>query len=183
MVDIKVTTVMELELKAAFELALSSNPKKYKEALEKGALDMLSEIDPIKASELRIARYMELIKEEQEKQADFRHIQQLSKKEVKTEVSEDTKIENNRLDKYSESKSSISTQVNNGFIDWKVIASPTVFNFKTPYEAETWTKEMLLKDQLIGCENCRRWKPVEQYCPDKKNITKPTQTCRNFKKK
>lgn len=183
MVDIKVTTVIELELKTAFELALSSNPKKYKDALERGALDMLAEIDPLKASELRVSRYMQLIKEEEAKQANFKLIQQLSKKEAKKEVDEDQRTEITRLEKYEETKVSIANQVNNNSIDWKVISAPNLLNFKTPYECETWTKDKLCKDKLIGCENCRKWKPAEQYCPNKKSITKANQTCRNFVKR
>ena len=159
---------MELELKTAFELALSTNTKRYKEALEKGALDMLAEIDPLKASELRISRYMKLIEEEQEKQANFKLIQQLTKKEVKKEAEEDNSIEIIRLQKFNDGKQSMANQLNNNSIDWKVIAAPNILNFKTPYEAETWTREQLFKHKLIGCANCRRWKPAEQYCPDKK---------------
>lgn len=183
MVDIKVTTVIDLELKTAFELAFSSNPKKYKEALDRGALDMLAETDPLKASELRVTRYMQLIKEEQEKQSQFKLIQQLSKKEVKKEAEEDKSIEKNRLLKYNDSKQSMANQVNNNSIDWKVIAAPNILNFKTPYETEIWTREQLFKDKLIGCANCRRWKEAEQYCPEKKGLTNANQTCRNWKVK
>ena len=184
MVDIKITTTMELELKTAFDLVYSSTSKKmYKEALEIGALDMLAEVDPIKASELKIGRYAKLIEEEQNKQANYKLIQQLTKKEVKKEVEEDLDVENNRLEKYEERKISLATQINNNSIDWKLISSPSIFNFKTPSEVELWTREHLLKDGLIGCENCRKWKPAEQYCPDKKTLTKSNTTCRNFKKR
>jgi hypothetical protein len=182
-VDIKVTTVMDLELKTAFELAFASNNKRYKEALDRGALSMLEEQDPLKASELRVARYLQLIKEEQEKQENFKLLQKITKKEAKKQTEEFSNIEKNRFNKYEDGKPSFAYQVNNNTVDWKHLSSPSILNFKTPYETEIWTKEQLLNDKLIGCQNCRKWKSEEQYCSYKKSITKPEKTCKDFKRK
>jgi hypothetical protein len=183
LVDIKVTTVMDLELKTAFELAFSANKSRYKEALDRGALAMLEEQDPLKASELRVSRYLQLIAEEERKQEELKYIQKVTKKEAKKEVQELSLIETNRRTYYEGARDSLVFQIHNNSIDWKHLSAPSRLNFKNAAETEAWTREQLFQDQLIGCENCRKWKSAEQYCSLRKQITSPARTCRDFKKK
>lgn len=183
LVAIKITTVMDLDIKSKFDMAIATHHKSYKDALELGALKILEEIDPETAAELRIQKYSKILNEEEEKLKNYRLLKQMNKQEVKQQNIANSRIDRTRLEKYEENQKNLAVQVNKGTIDWKIIASPNILNFKTPYEAEIWTRDQLFKDGIIGCGNCKKWDSENQYCPIKKALTKSTITCINFKQK
>jgi hypothetical protein len=131
-------------------LLSETHKKNYRDAIELGALTIISEFDPEKASELRIQKYQMLLEEEQQKLANYRLIKQLKKPEPKKQnkTTSDSTIEKMRLDKFSANKLTIAKQVQKGNADWKKFAE--VYFFDSPNEARKWTMAQLQEAELLG---------------------------------
>ena len=179
MVTVKVTTVMDLEIKLAFDLTASEHHKGVKDALEFGALDIIAEVDPIKATELRIQIMEQKLAEERQALANYNLIKE-TKKVIP--VQDHAYQENNDEElqiKYTKYRDSLAIQVNNKSIDWKVIKG--IFEMKLESQVEKYVVQKLMDDGLTGCENCRKWK--EGRCNVSKRMSDAEFTCHNFSKR
>ncbi|MEN6290683.1 MAG: hypothetical protein ABFD07_01530 [Methanobacterium sp.] len=143
MVTDKVTTVIDLEIKLAFELTKSEHHKGYKEALEMGALAIIAEVDPVKASQLRIQKMEQMLAEERQALANYELIKQVKKPEVKKE--DDNELDKIRDVKYQENLRMLKFQAKKPHLfDWSTLQG--VFRFKTKAETEDYVKGRLKAD-------------------------------------
>lgn len=181
MVSIKITTTIDLDVKTTFDLLGSVHKKTYRDAIEAGAISIISEVDPEKALEMRLSRQEQEIAETRQALAQVRLSKQIEKESAKKESEETSAIDQLREEKYQEYRISLANQVNRKTIDWKRIQG--IFDFKTGLETEEYILERLRNDQLINCEHCRRWKADDQYCIYSKQIKAATSTCKNWKQR
>jgi hypothetical protein len=178
MVTIKITTLIDLDVKTTFDLLSSIHKKNYRDAIESGALSIISEADPEKALEMRLAKQEQEISETRQALAQVRLNKELKKQTVEIELKEVSDTEKIRLEKYENDKQALANQVNRHTIDWKVIQN--LYVFKSILEAENYITGKLMDDKLIGCEHCKKWRPNETYCTLSKKVISATQTCRNW---
>lgn len=181
MVTIKITTLIDLDVKTTFDLLSSIHKKNYRDAIESGALSIISEADPEKALEMRLAKQEQEISETRQALAQIRIDKEIKKQTAENESKEVSDTEIIRLEKYENGKQALANQVNRHTIDWKVIQK--LYGFKSIIEAESYITGKLMDDKLIGCEHCKKWRPNDQYCTVSKRITSATHSCRNLARK
>lgn len=144
----KVTTNMDLELKAAFMASQSLHKKDFRAAVERGALAIIADIDPEKALELEISILQKQLLEKEQALADYRITKNAMKqlKNINTKAV-DPGIEKIRLEKFETRKSNLAFQVNKGNIDWKPVMN--IFMFDTQAEAREWIISKLQECDLL----------------------------------
>lgn len=170
------TTAIDLEIKLAFELTKPEHNKGYREALELGALAIIAEIDPIKASQLRIQKMERLLAEERQTLANYELIKQVKKPEKKQEEVQNTKW----LEKYELNKVTMATQVNRKFVEWRKVAEN--WGIDNAKEAEEKVIEQLKKDGLFGCIVCQKCNTKSQYCSTYRKVVDSYNSCQNWVK-
>lgn len=140
---IKVTTLIDLAIKTEYDLIGRDHHKNYRDAIELGALNIISQYDPEKASELRIQMLEQELAEERQALANYKLIKQLQPAEPKSKKQTDPDIEQKRIDKFKLKKDVLLTQYNNGSLDWNKNAG--VFWFKSANEVRNWMVPLLLE--------------------------------------
>ncbi len=144
LVTAKVTTNMDLETKLAFELTMDLHHKSYKDALELGALSIISDVDPEKASELRIQKMEQMLAEERQALANYKLIKKVKKPEIKKQDEEINKIEQYREEKYQSNVEALKRQAKNNRFQWDTLQ--TLFRFKNRFETEDYITGRLKTD-------------------------------------
>lgn len=144
LVNDKVTTAIDLEYKLAFELTKDQHNKGYKEALEIGVLSIIAEVDPVKAAQLRIQKYEQLLAEERQLLANYELIKQVRKPEVKKHDEELDKITQLRNEKYAAHFDSLKRQALKKSLQWDTLQS--LFRFKNKFETEDYILGRLRED-------------------------------------
>lgn len=140
---IKITTLIDLAIKTEYDLISREHHKNYRDAIELGALNIISQYDPEKASELRIQMLEQELDEERKALANYRLIKQLQPATPKSSKQKDPEIEQKRLDKFKLKKEVLLTQYSNGSLDWTKNAG--VFWFKTANEVRDWMIPLLME--------------------------------------
>jgi len=138
---IKITTLIDLAIKTEYDLVSHDHHKNYRDAIELGALNIISQYNPEKASELRIQMLEQELDEERKALANYRLIKQLQPTEPKYKKQTDPNIEQKRIDKFQLKKDVLLTQYNNGSLDWNKNAG--VFWFKSANEVRNWMIPLL----------------------------------------
>jgi hypothetical protein len=144
----KATIAIDMELKLAFLLTKDHHHKEFKDALELGVLTIIDEVDPEKASELRIRILEQKLEEERQNLANYKLAKQMRKPESKKQKNVDLGLEKVRLEKFEPRKDTLAYQVKNGKIDWKTISD--LFMFNSTNEAREWTLNKLQEAELLG---------------------------------
>lgn len=143
MIQARVNTTMSYELKTAFMSLQSKHGKDMKDAIERGALEIIADVDPEKALELEIVFHEEQALLKKQQLAEYR-----ASKQLNNVTSQDDCLENIRLEKFESRKTALATQVKGGKADWKTIAE--VFMFDSPAKAREWTLRNLKEECLLG---------------------------------
>jgi len=138
---------MDLETKLAFELTMDLHNKSYKDALELGALSIISDVDPEKASELRIRKMEQMLAEERQALANYKLIKKVTKPEVKKQDEEINKLEQYREEKYQSNVEALKRQAKNNRFQWDTLQ--TLFRFKNRFETEDYIKGRLKADGFM----------------------------------
>jgi hypothetical protein len=143
----KVTTNMDLELKAAFQSLQFLHKKDFRAAVERGALEFIAEVDPEKALELEISLLEKQVMEKREALAQYRVIKNSNAQLKQVKKNEDPSLERMRLEKFEKWKESLVIQVSNGKIDWKT--NMTLFMFDSIPETRDWILTKLQEAELL----------------------------------
>ncbi|AKB37380.1 hypothetical protein MSSAC_2790 [Methanosarcina siciliae C2J] len=178
MVTVKVTSVIDLEIKLAFDLTSEQHHKGIKDALELGALSIISDVDPIKATELRIQMMEQKLAEERQTLSNYKLMKEMEKTQAQKPAEQEPDDENLQ-GKYDKHRDSIALQINRKTIDWKTIKG--LFEVKSETEVKNYVTQKLREDGLIGCANCRKWD--DGKCKLSKQPSDSEFTCRNFSKR
>jgi len=140
---VKITTLIDLTIKTEYDLLNKTHNKNYRDAIELGALAIISQYDPEKASELRIQKLEQELAEERQALANYKLIKQLPPSPSKSSKP-DPDIEQKRIDKFNTKKEVLFKQYTTGSLDWTKNAS--VFWFKTANEVRDWMLPLLQED-------------------------------------
>lgn len=145
---IKITTMIDFAIKKEYDLVSKANHKNYRDAIETGALEIISQYDPEKAAELRIKKLEQQLAEERQALANYQLIKQLKSNEKSKEPEQDIELEKMRNDLFREKSESLAIQVKNGCVNWKLISE--LFLFDTPKEARIWILRKLQELNSLG---------------------------------
>lgn len=148
LVAIKLTTNIDLDIQTAFKLTETIHGKTFRDAIELGALTIISEVDPEKACELKILKMEQMLAEERQALANYQLIKQIKKPEVKKQEDEAEKLEKYREEKYQENLQMFKFQAKKPHLfDWGKLQD--VFRFKNRVDTEDYIKGRLKADGFM----------------------------------
>jgi hypothetical protein len=131
---IPITLKIDHNKKVLFESTKPIHGKTFTDALDESITNYLSDIVPADLLELEIQQTEDILKELRENLVKLRMVQEQTP--TNEHKADDTYLKQFRDDKFTESKKSIITQINNNSISWNTIMN--VFMFKNKKETQIW---------------------------------------------